>query len=120
MSKTDGEVKVHAIWQAIDPGSVVNPGLVAAQITSASALGLSTALVEQSVWKDGKPVARNFDAYRVLRPGQMPQVHTRIVESGEKIGGIGEPGLPAVPPAVANALARLTGQPVRAMPFAAT
>ena len=120
VSKTDGEVKVHAIWQAIDPGSVVNPGLVAAQITSASALGLSTALVEQSVWKDGKPVARNFDAYRVLRPGQMPQVHTRIVESGEKIGGIGEPGLPAVPPAVANALARLTGQPVRAMPFAAT
>lgn len=120
VSKTDGEVKVHAIWQAIDPGSVVNPGLVAAQVTGASALGLSTALVEQAVWKDGKPVARNFDGYRVLRPGQMPPVHTRIVESGEKIGGIGEPGLPAVPPAVANALARLTGQPVRAMPFAVT
>jgi isoquinoline 1-oxidoreductase beta subunit len=85
---------------------------------SASALGLSQVLVEQAVYKDGMPVARNFDMYQVLRPDRMAAVHTRIVESGEKMGGIGEPGLPAVPPAVANAVSRLTGKRVRAMPLA--
>jgi isoquinoline 1-oxidoreductase beta subunit len=113
-----GEVRVHEIWQAIDPGSIVNPAIVAAQVMSASALGLSQALYEQSVWKDGMPVARNFDTYQVLRPDHMAKVSTRIVESGEKMGGVGEPGLPAVPPAVANAVSRLTGKRVRAMPMA--
>jgi len=113
-----GEVKVHDIWQAIDPGSVVNPAIIAAQVMSASALGLSQVLVEQAAYKDGMPVARNFDVYQVLRPDRMARVHTRIVESGEKMGGIGEPGLPAVPPAVANAVSRLTGKRVRAMPLA--
>ena len=112
-----GEVRVHDIWQAIDPGSIVNPAIVAAQVMGASALGLSQVLVEAAVYRDGVPVARNFDGYAVLRPGRMARVHTRIVESGEKIGGIGEPGLPAVPPAVANAVARLTGTPMRTMPL---
>jgi len=118
VSIVDGEVKVHDIWQAIDPGSIVNPAIVTAQVMSASALGLSQVLVEQAVYKDGMPVARNFDMYQVLRPDRMAAVHTRIVESGEKMGGIGEPGLPAVPPAVANAVSRLTGKRVRAMPLA--
>lgn len=118
VSIDSGEVKVHAVWQAIDPGSVVNPAIVAAQVMSASALGLSQVLVEAAVYKDGMPVARNFDVYQVLRPDRMPPVHTRIVESGEKMGGIGEPGLPAVPPAVVNAVARLTGKRVRTMPLA--
>jgi isoquinoline 1-oxidoreductase beta subunit len=112
-----GQIKVHDIWQAIDPGNVVNPAIVAAQVMSASALGLSQVLLEQAVYKDGMPVARNFDAYQVLRPDRMARVSTRIVESGEKMGGIGEPGLPAVPPAVANAVSRLTGKRVRAMPL---
>ena len=113
-----GEVKVHDIWQAIDPSTVVNPAIVAAQVTGASALALSQLLVEAAVYRDGLPVARNFDGYQVLRPDRMARVHTRIVESGEKMGGIGEPGLPAVPPAVANAVSRLTGKRVRAMPLA--
>jgi isoquinoline 1-oxidoreductase beta subunit len=118
VSIADGEVKVHEIWQAIDPGTIVNPAIVASQVMGAAALALSQVLVEAAVYKDGMPVARNFDAYQVLRPDRMAQVHTRIVESGEKMGGIGEPGLPAVPPAVANAVSRLTGKRVRAMPFA--
>jgi isoquinoline 1-oxidoreductase beta subunit len=113
-----GDVKVHEIWQAIDPGNVVNPAIVAAQVMGASALALSQVLVEAAVYKDGVPVARNFDGYQVLRPDRMARVHTRIVESGEKMGGIGEPGLPAVPPAVINAVSRLTGKRVRAMPLA--
>ncbi|MBV4476814.1 xanthine dehydrogenase family protein molybdopterin-binding subunit [Pseudomonas botevensis] len=112
-----GQVKVHDIWQAIDPGSIVNPAIVQAQVSGAVALGLSQVLVEEAVYVDGKPRARNYDLYPILPPSRMARVHVRIVESGEKMGGIGEPPLPAVAPAVANAVARLTGQRIRSMPL---
>ncbi len=81
------------------------------------ALGLSQVLLEESVYEKGQPVARNYDMYPILPPSRMAQVHVRIVESGAKMGGIGEPPLPAVPPAVANAVSRLTGERIRAMPL---
>ncbi|WP_397445975.1 molybdopterin cofactor-binding domain-containing protein [Pseudomonas chlororaphis] len=112
-----GQVKVHDIWQAIDPGSIVNPAIVEAQVNGAVALGLSQALVEEAIYVDGKPRARNYDLYPILPPSRMARVHVRIVESGEKMGGIGEPPLPAVAPAVANAVARLTGQRIRSLPL---
>ncbi|QLL10712.1 xanthine dehydrogenase family protein molybdopterin-binding subunit [Pseudomonas chlororaphis] len=112
-----GQVKVHDIWQAIDPGSIVNPAIVKAQVNGAVALGLSQALVEEAVYVNGKPRARNYDLYPILPPSRMARVHVRIVESGEKMGGIGEPPLPAVAPAVANAVARLTGQRIRSLPL---
>ena len=74
-------------------------------------------LLEESVWLNGMPRARNYDLYPVLPPSRMARVHVRIVESGAKMGGIGEPPLPAVAPAVANAVAQLTGQRVRSMPL---
>lgn len=117
VSIRSGEVVVHDLWQAIDPGSVINPAIIEAQINSAVALGLSQVLFEEAVYEKGRPVARNYDLYRVLSPDRMPRVHTRIIESGEKMGGIGEPGLPAVPPAVANAVSTLAGQRVRSMPL---
>jgi len=117
VSIENGQVKVHDIWQAIDPGSIVNPAIVEAQVNGAVALGLSQTLVEESVWVDGKPRARNFDLYPILAPARMARVHVRVVESGEKMGGIGEPPLPAVAPAVANAVATLTGQRVRSLPM---
>ncbi|MCA0043344.1 xanthine dehydrogenase family protein molybdopterin-binding subunit [Celeribacter litoreus] len=112
-----GEVKVHDIWQAIDPGSIVNPAIIEAQVNSAVALGLSQVLLEESVYENGMPKARNFDMYPILSPDRMPRVHVKIVESGAPMGGIGEPGLPAVPPAVANAVSTLTGQRIRSMPL---
>jgi isoquinoline 1-oxidoreductase subunit beta len=112
-----GLVKVHDVWEAIDPGSIVNPAIVEAQVTGAVALGLSQALLEETVYESGIPVARNYDLYTILPPSRMPRVHVRVVESGEKMGGIGEPPLPAVAPAVANAVSRLTGQRVRSMPL---
>lgn len=112
-----GQVKVHDIWQAIDPGSIVNPALVEAQVNGAVALGLSQVLLEETVYKNGMPVGRNYDLYPILPPHRMARVHVRIIESGEKMGGIGEPPLPAVPPAVANAVSRLTGQRIRSMPL---
>lgn len=112
-----GRVKVHDIWQAIDPGSIVNPAIVEAQVNSAVALGLSQTLVEEAIYKDGQPLARNYDLYRILPPDLMANVHVKVIESGAKMGGIGEPPLPAVAPAVANAVSHLTGQRIRSMPL---
>ncbi|WFU11194.1 xanthine dehydrogenase family protein molybdopterin-binding subunit [Rhizobium sp. CB3090] len=117
VSIQSGEVVVHDVWEAIDPGSIVNPAIIEAQINSAVALGVSQVLLEEAVYQKGEPVAHNYDLYPILPPARMPRVHTRIIESGEKMGGIGEPGLPAVPPAVANAVSTLTGQRVRSMPL---
>lgn len=117
VSLVGGQVRVHDIWQAIDPGSIVNPAIIEAQVNSATALGLSQVLLEEAVYENGQPVARNYDLYPILSPDLMPRVHVKIVESGAQMGGIGEPPLPAVPPAVANAVSRLTGQRVRSMPL---
>ncbi|MBJ6135212.1 xanthine dehydrogenase family protein molybdopterin-binding subunit [Ochrobactrum sp. Q0168] len=117
VSIRSGQVVVHEVWEAIDPGSIVNPAIIDAQINSAVTLGLSQVLLEEAVYEKGQPVARNYDLYPILPPDRMPRVHARIVESGEKMGGIGEPGLPAIPPAVANAVSTLTGQRVRKMPL---
>ncbi|AHF67904.1 MULTISPECIES: xanthine dehydrogenase family protein molybdopterin-binding subunit [Pseudomonas] len=117
VSIKNGQVKVHDIWQAIDPGSIVNPGIIEAQVNGAVALGLSQVLLEEAVYENGIPAARNYDMYPILPPDRMPRVHVKIIESGAKMGGIGEPPLPAVPPAVANAVARLTGQRIRSMPL---
>lgn len=115
-----GSVVVHDVWVAFDPGSIVNPAIVEAQVKSAVALGLSSTLLEEVVYESGMPRARNFGAYAILPPGRMPRVHVRIVESGAPMGGVGEPGLPGVPPAVVNAVTVLTGQRVRSLPLSRT
>ena len=120
VSIRDGEVAVHDLWVAIDPGRIVNPAIIAAQVRSAAAIGLSSALLEEVVFENGEPRALNFDGYPILPPARMPRVHVRIVESGAPMGGIGEPGTPGVPPAVANAVAALTGQRIRSLPLAKT
>ncbi len=112
-----GEVVVHDVWVAIDPGSIVNPATIEDQVRSAVALGLSQTLVEEYAYENGQPTARNFGAYRILTPDQMPKVHVRIVQSGQAMGGIGEPGLPGVAPAVVNAVAALTGQRAHSLPL---
>ena len=91
VSIENGQVKVHDIWQAIDPGSIVNPAIIEAQVNGAVALGLSQVLLEEAVWQNGMPRARNYDLYPVLPPSRMARVHVRIIESGAKMGGIGEP-----------------------------
>lgn len=111
------EVVVHDVWVAIDPGSTVNPAIIEAQVESSVAMGLSSALLEEVVYVDGMPQARNFDLYPFLSRDRMARVHVSIVESGAPMGGIGEPGVPGVPPAVVNAVAALTGQRIRSLPL---
>lgn len=117
VSLRDGAVVVHDVWVAIDPGSIVNPAIITAQVNSAVALGLSSALFEEAVYTEGVPKARNYDGYPILPPDRMPKVHVRIVESGAPMGGIGEPGVPGVPPAVVNAASVLTGKRIRSLPL---
>ena len=117
VSIRDGEVAVHDVFVAIDPGSIVNPAIIAAQVESAVAIGLSSAAFEEITFEAGKPQQRNYDSYRILSRREMPKVHVRIVESGAPMGGVGEPGTPGVPPAVANAVAALTGRRIRSLPF---
>ncbi|MFK4810946.1 molybdopterin cofactor-binding domain-containing protein [Devosia sp. ZW T5_3] len=116
-SIVNGEVMVHDVWVAIDPGNIVNPAVIEAQVTSSVAMGLSTALLEEVTYIDGMPQARNFDLYPFLARDRMPRVHVRIIESGAPMGGIGEPAVSGVPPAVVNAVAALTGQRIRSLPL---
>ncbi|MEE7484483.1 isoquinoline 1-oxidoreductase [Methylobacterium oryzae] len=120
VSVAGGEARVHNLWIAFDPGSIVNPAIVRAQVESAAALGLSSVLFEQIVYRDGVRQSQNYDTYPILRREHMPAVHVRVVESGAPMGGVGEPGLPGVPPAILNAIAALTGQRIRALPVANT
>jgi isoquinoline 1-oxidoreductase beta subunit len=120
VSAKGGEVTCHRVWLAIDPGSIVNPAIIERQMHSGVAMGVSQTLLEQVVFRDGWFEQSNFDSYPILGPDRMPEVHVRIVESGFPMGGIGEAGTPAVAPAIANAVAVLTGQRVRSLPLSKT
>jgi isoquinoline 1-oxidoreductase beta subunit len=113
----DDRPVVHKVWCAVDCGFAVNPLLVPMQIESAIAYGLSAALHEEVVMKDGRTTNGNFDDYPILTPAEMPEVDVAIVNSGEALGGIGEVGTPPIAPAVANAWFTLTGTRVRTLPF---
>ncbi len=115
----DGKVKVHKVTCAIDCGFAINPDTVHAQMESGIAFGLSAALFGEITLAGGRAEQSNFDTYPVLRMRDMPAVETHIVPGapGEKLGGVGEPGVPPIAPAVANAVARLTGKPVRKLPI---
>jgi len=102
-----GEPKVHKVWCAIDCGVAVNPDIIRAQIEGGIGFGLGHVLYGELTLDQGRPVQTNFDSYRSLRIHEMPEVEVRIIASTEKPTGVGEPGVPPIGPAVANALARL-------------
>jgi isoquinoline 1-oxidoreductase beta subunit len=112
-----GEIRVHRVVSAIDCGLAVNPAGVAAQMESAVAFGLGAAMHSALHFKDGRVQESNFHDYQVLRINEMPHVETYIVTSSEKMGGVGEVGVPTVAPAVANAVAVLTGKRLRELPL---
>ncbi len=116
----EGLPRVHKLWVAIDCGVAVNPDIVRAQIEGGSAYGLSAAFFEEITLREGGRIAQsNFDTYRVLRMGEMPEIEVSIIDSAADPTGVGEPGTPPAPPAVANAWRALTGTSVRRLPFVA-
>ena len=110
-------LRVHRVVTAIDCGVVVNPAGVRAQMEGGVIFGLSTALYSELTMKNGRVQQSNFSDYPMLRMPEAPQVDVHIVPSTERSGGVGEPGVPPVAPAVANAIFRATGTRLRTLPL---
>ena len=112
--------KVHRVVCAIDCGPVVNPDIVKAQIEGGVIFGLSAALYGEVTITGGAIAQRNFPQYDMVRLSEAPQVETHILPAQDpdgRPGGVGEPGVPPIAPAVVNALVKLTGKPIRSLPI---
>jgi isoquinoline 1-oxidoreductase beta subunit len=104
-----GAIKVHQVWAAVDPGIVLQPRNVHAQMESAMTFGLGAALVEQINIENGEVDESNFGEYSVLRMADVPPMEIKVISTDNHPTGIGEAGVPIIAPAIANAVARLTG-----------
>jgi isoquinoline 1-oxidoreductase beta subunit len=113
----DGRVRVHAMYTAFDPGLVVNPGNLTAQVEGAVNFGLSATLFGQITFENGMVKEQNFPQYDIVRMADAPHQVVSFVESGARVGGGGEPGTPGVAPAVCNAIFALTGTRIRELPL---
>lgn len=111
------KLRVERIVAAVDCGVAIDPDVVTAQIEGAIGFALAIALRNQVMFKDGLVEQSNFDDYEPARMREMPRVEVHIVKSTERPTGIGEPGVPPVAPAIANAIAAATGKPLRSLPF---
>src|SRR5438874_4658027 len=112
-----GKVKVHRMVLALNCGHAVNPDQIAAQVEGSVAYGLTATLYGACSIKDGRVVEQNFDTYEILRLAEMPKVETVIVPTNDFWGGVGEPTICVVAPAVLNAIHAATGKPVRSLPL---
>ncbi len=117
VSVVDGQVKVHKVTCAVDCGVAVNPDNIKAQMEGGIGFGLSAILYGEISLDKGLVNQNNFYDYQVLRMNEMPQVEVHIVESNEAPTGVGEPGVPPIGPAVANALFKVTGKRIRKLPI---
>jgi len=114
----DGKVRVDKVWCAVDCGVAVNPDVVRAQMEGGIGFALGAIYYSEIELKAGRPVQRNFDQYKSLRIYEMPAVEVFIAASNAAPTGVGEPGVPPLAPAVANAIARAGGPDILRLPFA--
>lgn len=112
-----GQLRIHRIVAATDPGHVVNPQQVEAQVAGSFVYGLSALLYGECTVKDGRIEQENFDTYNVMRLDEMPDVEVISMPSGGFWGGVGEPTIAVAAPAVLNALFAATGKRVRQVPL---
>ncbi len=117
VSIEEGRIRVHSVTCAVDCGTVVNPLAVEAQMQGSVAFGLTAALHGKLTLIDGEVQESNFHDYEILRMFEMPSVAVHVVPSNAEMGGIGEPAVPPVAPAVANAVFALTGPRLRSLPL---
>jgi isoquinoline 1-oxidoreductase beta subunit len=113
----DRAIRVHRVCCAVDCGTPINPNLIRQQMDSAIVFGLSAALSGEITIEKGRVQQSNFHDVPVLRIGACPAIETEIIASTEHPQGVGEPGLPPIAPAVANAVFALTGQRLRSLPL---
>jgi isoquinoline 1-oxidoreductase subunit beta len=115
----DGQPKVHKVFAVVDCGTTVNPGNAENQIQGGIIMGLSAAIGEAITLDKGAVVQSNFGDYPILKMAAAPaSIDVHFIESDAPLGGIGEPGLPPVAPALANALFAATGKRIKILPFA--
>ena len=108
---------IGAEISGVDLGRMVNPNIVQQQIESNIVFGIQAALYGNITLENGRVQQTNFHQYQLPRISETPKIETYIVPSTEKPSGVGEPGVPPLAPAVANAVAKLGGQRVRRLPF---
>lgn len=113
-----GDLTMHRIVAATDPGHVVNPQQVEAQVQGSFVYGLSAMLYGEITFVDGEVQEQNFDSYNSLRIAEMPEVDVIAMPSGEGWGGVGEPTIAVAAPAVLNAIFAATGKRIRKLPLA--
>ena len=116
ISITNGRLRVHKVTCAIDCGLAVNPEGVRAQMESGIIFGLTAVLYGEITLEKGRVKQRNFHDYKMLRMNETPVIEVHIVDSNEKMGGAGEPGVPPLAPAVVNAIFAATGKRIRRLP----
>jgi isoquinoline 1-oxidoreductase beta subunit len=118
VNATTGAVTVHRVSTVIDVGTAINPDLIRGQIEGAVAQAMAATLWVQQTFVNGVPQVTNFNKYRTVKLKDMPQVDVQILQGGG-VGGVGEPGVPCVAPAIANAYAKLKGEVARkrSLPF---
>lgn len=117
VNRSNGVIKVHNIWCAVDVGLPVQPANVVAQIEGSIIYALGSALKERITIKDGQVEQTNLHDYQLMRMSDIPQLHVEIISSGDTPLPVGELGISGTVPAVANAFLAMTGQTLRAMPF---
>ena len=117
VSARDKEIKVHKITVVADVGSMVNPNIVKQQIESSIIYGMSSVLYDEITIAGGRVQQTNFHDYRAVRMNETPVIEIHIIAEGGPPGGVGEPVTAMIAPAVGNAVASLTGQRMRRLPF---
>jgi CO/xanthine dehydrogenase Mo-binding subunit len=119
VSLENGRIRVHKVSCAADCGQIIHPGIVEAQMSGSIVAGLTAAFYGEITIEKGRVKQGNFNDYGMLRMREMPEIDVHIVMNGEEPGGVGEPGVPPIAPAVANALFVLTGKRIRRLPLRA-
>lgn len=117
VSMENGTPRVHKVTVAVDCGIAVNPDTVKAQMEGGTGFGLGSILAEELTLVNGEVEQGNYDTYTPLRISGMPEVEVHIVPSDNKPTGVGEPGVPSIGPAVANAIAAAGGRRIRVLPM---
>jgi CO/xanthine dehydrogenase Mo-binding subunit len=117
VSLVAGRVRVHKVTVAADCGQIIHPGIVEAQLSGSVIAGLTAALYGEITIDKGRVKQGNFNEYRLMRMREMPEISVHIVPNHEEPGGVGEPAVPPIAPAVTNALFALTGKRIRRLPI---
>ena len=111
------QIKVHKVTSVVDCGQTVNPMTIRAQIQGSIIFGLGAAIKSEMTVKNGRVNESNFDDYQVIRMDEAPDINVHIIKNNASPGGVGEPGLPPIAPAIANAVFAASGRRIRKLPI---